>query len=165
MKAYTVTTESASDIIEVVPEVTGSGITITVNDEAHENGASATWEEGANDVVIIVTNPPYEEEYEVTVTYAPPDGTLSELTIGALTLDPTFDKDTTEYTATTTNASDTITATATDTENAEIKILNGVTEVTNGGAATWATGENVVTITVTNGATVVVYTVTVTKGE
>lgn len=87
---------------------------------------------------------------------------LSGLTIGALTLTPTFDPDTTEYTANTTNATNTITATPED-ESAEVTILNGETPVTNGSAATWNEGANTVTITVENGTAQKVYTVTVTK--
>ena len=70
-----------------------------------------------------------------------------------------------KYTATTTNATNKITATPTD-ETAEIEILVGETEVPNGGTATWEDGENVVTITVSgNGTDDTVYTVTVTAGE
>lgn len=87
---------------------------------------------------------------------------LSGLTIGALTLTPTFDPDTTEYTANTTNATNTITATPED-GGAEVTILNGETPVTNGSAATWNEGANTVTITVENGTAQKVYTVTVTK--
>ena len=87
---------------------------------------------------------------------------LSGLTIGALTLTPTFDPDTTEYTANTTNATNTITATPED-ENAEVTILNGETTVTNGTAATWVDGANTVKVTVENGTAQKVYTVTVTK--
>lgn len=68
----------------------------------------------------------------------------------------------TEYTATTTNATNTVTATPED-EGAEVSILNGETPVTNGAAATWQEGANTVTITVTNGEAEQVYTVTVTK--
>lgn len=68
----------------------------------------------------------------------------------------------TEYTATTTNATNTITATPED-EGAEVSILNGETPVTNGTAAAWQEGANTVTITVTNGEAEQVYTVTVTK--
>ena len=79
-----------------------------------------------------------------------------------MTLSPPFDSATTEYTATTTNDADKVTATATD-ENAEIEIMLGETEVTNGGNATWAAGENELTITVTNETASKEYTVTVTK--
>lgn len=89
---------------------------------------------------------------------------MSALTIGALTLNPTFDSDVVEYTATTSNATNTITATATD-ENATVAILVGETPVVNGEAATWESGENTVIITVTSGGTEKVYTITVTKSE
>lgn len=87
---------------------------------------------------------------------------LSGLTIGALTLNPAFDSDVTEYTANTTNATNTITATPED-EDATVTILNGETAVNNGSAATWVDGANTVTITVENGTAQEVYTVTVTK--
>lgn len=87
---------------------------------------------------------------------------LSGLTIGALTLDPTFDPDVVSYTANTTNATNAITATPEDDE-ATVTILNGDTPVSNGAAATWAEGANTVTITVKNGTVQKVYTVTVTK--
>ena len=87
---------------------------------------------------------------------------LSGLTIGALTLNPTFDPDTADYTATTTNTTNTITATPED-DGATVAILNGETPVENGKSATWSEGENTVTFTVKNGAEQKVYTVTVTK--
>ena len=87
---------------------------------------------------------------------------LSGLTIGALTLDPTFDPDVASYTANTTNATNTITATPEE-ESATVTILNGETPVVNGQAATWEEGANAVTITVKNGTAQKVYTVTVTK--
>lgn len=87
---------------------------------------------------------------------------LSGLTIGALTLTPEFDPDTTEYTATTTNATNTVTATPED-GDATVTILNGETPVENGTAATWTEGDNTLTITVKNGTVQKVYTVTVTK--
>lgn len=92
-----------------------------------------------------------------------PDATLASLTLGSLTLSPTFDKNTTAYTASTTDATNTITATATDSSNATVEIKNGTTSVTSGNAATWSAGENTVTITVTNGTATKTYTVTVTK--
>lgn len=87
---------------------------------------------------------------------------MSALTIGALSLSPAFNSETLEYTSTTTNATNTITATASDSD-AVISIDVGGTPVSNGNAATWASGENVVTITVTSGTKETVYTVTVTK--
>ena len=87
---------------------------------------------------------------------------LSALTFGSLTLSPAFDKNTVYYTTTTTASTNTITATAKDTE-ATVVIKNGSTTVTNGSAATWVTGDNKVTITVTNGGATRTYTVIVTK--
>ena len=95
----------------------------------------------------------------------PLNADLSGLTIGSLTLTPSFDKDVTEYTATTTNASNKVTATPAD-ETATVSILNGETPVTNGSNASWAEGENVLTITVTDGVDNPItktYTVTVTR--
>ena len=66
-----------------------------------------------------------------------------------------------EYTATTENATDKITATPTD-PAATVEILVGETEVENGHDATWTEGENTVTITVSGGAPDTVYTVVVT---
>lgn len=91
-----------------------------------------------------------------------PDTALSSLSIGSLTLSPAFDKDTTAYTASTSNATNTITAVASDTE-ATVEIKVGDTAVENGSYATWESGENTVTIKVTNGTAEKTYTVTVTK--
>jgi hypothetical protein len=79
------------------------------------------------------------------------------LSIGNLTLDPTFSTNVTSYTAETTNATNTITATVSQGGTATIEV-NG-TEISNGEAATWVEGENTVTVTVGN----TTYTVTVTK--
>ena len=87
--------------------------------------------------------------------------TLSALAIGSLTLTPTFDPDVLEYTATTSDATNKITATATD-ENATVTIASDDATIGSDNRATWATGDNVVTITVTNGTESAVYTVTVT---
>jgi len=91
------------------------------------------------------------------------DATLSALTIGAVTLTPTFDADITAYTATVTSASVAVTATATDTSNAHVAITVNGTSIASGSNGTFVTGENEVKVTVTNGATVKTYVVTVTK--
>ena len=91
-----------------------------------------------------------------------PDATLSALSIGNLSLTPSFEPDTTSYTTTTSNATNTITAIAND-ENAEVVIEVGGSEIESGSSASWQTGENIVTITVTNEDVSKVYTVTVTK--
>lgn len=86
---------------------------------------------------------------------------LSGLSIGALTLSPGFDPDVAEYAAATTSATNKVTATPEDARAAVAITVNGA--LGNGSAATWSAGENVVTITVTNGSLSKVYTVTVTK--
>ncbi len=89
---------------------------------------------------------------------------LSALTIGSLTLDPEFAAGTTEYTAVTANATNTITATAVDSSAGVAITVNG-NSISSGTTATWAEGENLVVVTVTNGGSSKRYTVTVTKEE
>lgn len=79
-----------------------------------------------------------------------------------MSLSPTFDADTTEYTVTTSNAQNKVTATPAD-EDATVEISLGITPLENGTSAQWATGENTLTVKVTNGTSVTTYTVTVTK--
>lgn len=87
---------------------------------------------------------------------------LASLTIGSLTLSPTFSNGQYGYTATTSNATDVITV-VTESGTATAVIKNGASTVVSGAAATWATGQNVVVVTVTNGGSVSTYTVLVTK--
>ena len=86
---------------------------------------------------------------------------LRSLAIGALALTPAFNPDTLEYTASTSNATNSISVVPTTGSLATVKV-NG-RKVQNGSAATWRTGENVVSITVTNGEKSRAYSVTVTK--
>ena len=91
-----------------------------------------------------------------------PDTTLSALTIGSLTLTPQFSSSVTSYAVTTSNATDTVTATATD-SGATVVIKNGSDTVTSGTAAEWSAGANALTVTVTNDGYTQTYNVTVTK--
>lgn len=86
---------------------------------------------------------------------------LTALSIGSVELSPAFDPDTLEYTATTSNATNTVTATAA--EGTTVVIKNGSTTVTSGSSATWNAGENTLTITATKGETTTTYRVIVTK--
>lgn len=91
----------------------------------------------------------------------PLSANLSELKIGSLTLDPEFDPDETSYETTTTNATNTVTATPED-EDATVELkLNE--EAMTGTTATWEEGENTLEIVVTNGTETKTYTVAVTK--
>lgn len=161
MNEYSAVTENNTDTITATPTEEEAAVTILVNDSAHTNGQAATWVDGNNTVEITVTRGEYTEVYTVTV-YKPYDSSLSALTLGSLTLDPTFDDEVTEYTTTTANVTNTITATATDAGATVAITVNDAAHV-NGEAATWETGENIVEITVTNETESTVYTVTVTK--
>ena len=92
------------------------------------------------------------------------DARLASLAVGSLTLSPAFNKSIMYYTATTTNATNIITAVAMDGE-ATITIANGETPVVNGSAATWAAGENTATIEVESNGETETYTIVVTKSE
>ncbi len=87
---------------------------------------------------------------------------LSALTVGSLAITPAFDGDVETYAASTTNATNVITATPEDV-GATVAITVGQTAVANGSAATWASGDNTVTIKVSNGGATKTYTITVTK--
>lgn len=139
-------------------------VTITLNDVEIENGDDATWEDGENVIEITVTNSASAEKvYTVTVTKAPA-AKLSGLTVGALTLTPTFDADVTEYAVTTANNSNKVTATAA--EGLEIALDLDGTAIENESSPTWETGDNVLTVTVTNEiGESESYVVTVTKTE
>lgn len=91
-----------------------------------------------------------------------PDTTLSSLVLGGLTLTPEFDPTVTSYTAATADSTNTITATASD-NSASVVIKNGDDTVTSGSAATWTSGANAVTVTVTKGGYTKTYNINVTK--
>ena len=90
------------------------------------------------------------------------DVTLSALSIGALTLTPAFDSATTIYAVTTSNATNAVSATATDPDAGVVITVNG-DSVTDGSSVTWEDGTNAVVVTVSNGGSNKTYTVTVTK--
>ena len=105
--------------------------------------------------------------YKVTQVDPPAsstDATLSALSVGSLTLTPTFASGTLTYTAATTNASDVVTAVPGNAAAAMKLTVNG-TEIDNGTAATWKTGSNTLQVVVTaaDGTTTETYKVTVTK--
>lgn len=90
---------------------------------------------------------------------------LQSLSIGTETLSPEFDSDTYAYTiATASNASDKIEATTAQ-AGAQVAISYNGTNVRNGGTVTWLTDSaaHPLTVTVTQGNSVRVYTVQVTK--
>lgn len=88
------------------------------------------------------------------------DADLQDIT--GLTLAPAFSADVTTYAATVTAASNAVTATPRNSAARVALSYNGK-NVKNGDSVTWASGAKPLTITVTNGNAVKVYTVTVTK--
>lgn len=86
---------------------------------------------------------------------------LTALTIGSLTLNPTFAAGTYEYTATTSNATNVINVTAPAGANV-VLIVNG-NSLANGGSATWEDGDNDVLVTVSDSTGSNTYKITVTK--
>ena len=89
---------------------------------------------------------------------------LSALSIGELALTPAFDAGTTAYTAATSNASDTVTATGADEDTIVVLTVNG-SQHTSGESATWQSGTNTVRAVAIKGEATRTYTVTVTKEE
>lgn len=159
---YATISPNANEIVTAVAEDEDSTVSIACGEVTGESGDSFNLEVGENEIVITVTNGEDEKVYTVVVTRVEEaDCTLSALTIGNLGLTPAFDKDVDEYIVSTTNATNTITATPTD-EDATVSIVNGETPVESGSPASWVEGENIVTVTVTNGDDEKVYTVTVT---
>ena len=86
---------------------------------------------------------------------------LSALSIGALTLDPTFDADINNYETDTENASDTVTATAGS--GVDVVITVNGNSITNGTAPTWAAGDNLVSVQLASKDGMNTYSITVTK--
>ena len=96
------------------------------------------------------------------------DAALQGLTVGALTLSPTFAAGTQTYTASATNATASVAVNAIPAQGdagVSITVTSGTTtkNVNNGGNAALAVGANVITITVNKGNAARVYTVTVTR--
>lgn len=89
---------------------------------------------------------------------------INGVTIGSLTLTPSFNADVTEYTAETSNATNTVTVSADS--NVSVAITVNGTAIDNGTAATWNDGENALVITASGtGMTATEYKVAVTKSE
>ena len=123
------------------------------------------YEESFEDVFILNNHADAIQFNSTVMTSA--DNTLDSLTLGSLTLSATFDPDTTSYTASTTNASTTVTAVSADADATIVLKLGGTEKASGTGSVeksiTWATGSNTLTAEVTTAAGTKTYTVTVTK--
>ena len=92
------------------------------------------------------------------------DARLESLTVaaGVVEISPAFGPDIHYYTAETDNAGDVVAATAIDSDNAVVTATLNGSPATLGTSLTWAEGQNVVVITVTNGDYVETYVLVVT---
>lgn len=90
------------------------------------------------------------------------DAKLQDMAISGLTLAPAFDPDTQAYTTTATGTNGKVEVTAAQAD-AEIAIEYNGKNVRNGGTITFATGTFPLTVTVTKGNAVRVYSVAITK--
>lgn len=132
----------------------------SIDDQAHQKGAL---------LVFGMTFTAYADEEGAAfyVYHAKPansstaDASLSALSVGS-DLTPTFSADVTAYAATTTDDAGTVSATPNDQAATVVITVNG-NSIANGGEATWASGENVVQVIVTNGTATRTYVVVVTK--
>lgn len=114
------------------------------------------------DVDEAVYNNWYNSVYESTS--AVDAAKLATLSIGALSLTPSFDADVTAYTATTSNASNAVTATGAD--DATVTIRANGELIDSGDSVTWNDGNNSVMITVSAaGKASTTYQITVIKSE
>ena len=130
--------------------------TLSLSADAREDGLIKA--RSSDDTTTAVYNAWYDYVYIPSSTPA----VLASLSIGSLTLTPAFAAGTKTYTASTSNASDTVTATGANGASVGIKV-NGTT-VNSGSSATWNNGSNTVVVTVSkSGLVTSTYTVTVTK--
>ena len=130
--------------------------TLSLSADAREDGLIKA--RSSDDTTAAVYNAWYDSVYIPSSTPA----VLASLSIGTLALTPAFAAGTKTYTANTSNASDTVTATAANGATVEIKV-NGAS-VNSGASVTWNTGSNTVAVTVSKtGLVATTYTVTVTK--
>jgi len=105
---------------------------------------------------------PFPDEIAEIIGVVGVTAKLSALSIGTLNLAPDFDPAVTNYTVSTTNESDAVSATAADDADAVI-LVNGETH-TSGSSVTWNAGTNTVVVIVSkSGSTSRSYTVTVEK--
>lgn len=91
------------------------------------------------------------------------DTTLADLTVGSISLSPTFGPETLIYTGTVTEASDAVTASASQAK-AKVHLKFGGKNYPNGAVLKWKTGVNTVNVVVENGISERTYTLTLTKG-
>ena len=139
------------------PQAIPGAVSLSLDADAREDGLIKA--RSGDDTTTETYNNWYQAVYIPVTSGA---AKLSAITIGSLALSPAFAAGTTTYTASTSNASDTVSATGAD--GATVAITVNSTAHTSGTAATWNSGSNTVSITASkSGLTSTTYTVTVTK--
>ena len=113
--------------------------------------------EGESGVPSSVITNWYQSVYEPSYIGA----VLTALTIGNLELVPAFTPQTIQYAVTTTNATNTVTATPVD--GGSVLLKHNGTTIQNNSSVTWEEGINTIEAVVTKGTSTKTYTVTVTK--
>lgn len=147
----TMTDSTNPDTVTVNYTAIGRDFTIDGNVrnvlKSHTNEGSASYDTFWNSVV--------------TPSATTKSARLSALTLQNVTLSPTFSSGTTIYSGSTASSSGTITATAVDSENAEVNII--VNGSAYSSSASYSAGANTVVVVVTNDEAVQTYTVIVNK--
>jgi hypothetical protein len=146
--------------IKLINALATGGFQVKSNDDGKgEFSFEYTGHYSINDISKV----PYELYIQVGDATVTADSSLSALSIGSLTLTPTFDKDVLEYTTTTTNDSDIVTATATS-QDATVAVIANKRSINTGNGVPWVDGANQVLVEVNNGDSSTTYEITVTKG-
>lgn len=158
---YTGATTAESALVTATAEENVT-ITAALNGTTVDLASALTWLRGSNILAITASKEGAESTtYSVVITKTEAVH-LNSIAVDSLTLVPTFDADTLEYAVATTDATNTVTATA----NSGVQVsatVNG-NAYTLGDAVTWDTGDNTVVITASrSGYTSTIYTVVVTK--
>jgi gliding motility-associated-like protein len=171
--SYTASVTNATTSITVTPTAVDATATVTVNGIAVTSGTvsgSIALAQGANTITLVgtaqdgVTN----MTYTVTVTRAlSTNAKLALIHLSSGTLSPVFASATTGYTASVTNATNSITVTPTVVDATATVTVNGtaVTSGTASGSIALAQGANTIALigTAQDGVTNMTYTVTVTR--
>lgn len=165
--AYTVTS------VNITPTVNQANATVKVNGTTTTSGSAqaVSLSVGSNSIPVVVTaqDASTTKTYTINVTRAAAstDANLSNFTISAGTLSPTFASGTTSYTASVPNNVTSLTVTPTTSSTNSTVTINGTT-VTSGsasGSISLAVGNNTISTVVTaqDGSTTKTYTLTVTR--
>ena len=158
---YTGATTAESALVTATAEENVT-ITAALNGTTVDLASALTWLRGSNILAITASKEGAESTtYSVVITKTEAVH-LNSIAVDSLTLVPTFDADTLEYAVATTDATNTVTATADS--GVQISATVNGNAYTLGDAVTWDTGDNTVVITASkSGYTSTSYTVVVTK--